>query len=833
MKIKKIFLASIITLLLLCLTVLPISAMQIFIQISNGKTISLDVEPTDRIEDLREKINDAENISIDKQMLSYNSTTLEDGNTLQDYSIQKDSILTLSLISDIPDDEAGIFGANVNLGGDISMKYYVEKGENIDIDLLTLKTTFLSTEQFLMAEENPIIYEDRVLYVFILEGINPQCMGELIDAELYLEEEPLECENATMLDYSVKENLTSIYPSATSDTKQLIIDTLEYGAAAQTVTGYKTDALVTSGVEFISEGIAEKSPTSSSYVYTGATDEIYIEEISINFSYANQIKVTYQNGESIVETSDIIAPYDFSKKQTFSVEGGFTLQYSTNNYCYDVLNDDADGIDDYSEEIEAFASALYNYGLSAHIVKGNHEGGEGTQTCEHGKVCSICAQYYDEKLEHNYTYVADDVADTITESCDRGCGHLTTHFLVVPQNAVYNGNLQNASSRYEGDAFVTPIRVTFASTCTNPNAGDNLVYMYIGDLNNTECIVSATYTIAKATPTVSAPTENALIYNGQAQELISSGSTTGGTMMYKVGEDGTWSAEIPTAKDAGTYTVYYMVDGGNNYNNVVNEDTLTVTIEQWEIALEWSAPENLIYDRNAKLATALPIGIIDGDECEITVSCTSGNNINVGSFYCIANTISNTNYKLPENILSPEYIITPKSVTVTATAQTKTYGDADPELSFTFDGILSSDSDTEFLGTLSRNVGEDVGTYTINIGDLQINSNNYTIEFVSGELTITPLQITEATITLDDSDIIYDRSEKTPAPTVTVGGETLIVDEDYTLSYENNVFVTTETNKAHITVTFIGNYTGELEVDFDIIQDPDTEDFDGEWVEFF
>ncbi|MBQ4103296.1 MAG: leucine-rich repeat protein [Clostridia bacterium] len=86
------------------------------------------------------------------------------------------------------------------------------------------------------------------------------------------------------------------------------------------------------------------------------------------------------------------------------------------------------------------------------------------------------------------------------------------------------------------------------------------------------------FLINRATPEVTAPKgKNDLVYDGEEQELIENGTTTGGTMQYKLGEDGQWNENIPKAVNAGTYTVYYKVTGNENYNGVV-ESSVEVTI---------------------------------------------------------------------------------------------------------------------------------------------------------------------------------------------------------------------------------------------------------------
>ena len=133
--------------------------------------------------------------------------------------------------------------------------------------------------------------------------------------------------------------------------------------------------------------------------------------------------------------------------------------------------------------------------------------------------------------------------------------------------------------------------------------------------------VKKTFKINKAMSVVTkVPEAQKLTYNKTALTLISAGDATGGTMMYST--DGTeYLMTLPTATDAGEYTVYYKVAGDSNHNDTQPE-TVTASIGKAEIIVSGITAENKVYDgtKDATLQFGNVVfgGIVVGDKLTIT-----------------------------------------------------------------------------------------------------------------------------------------------------------------------------------------------------------------------
>lgn len=274
-------------------------------------------------------------------------------------------------------------------------------------------------------------------------------------------------------------------------------------------------------------------------------------------------------------------------------------------------------------------------------------------------------------------------------------------------------------------------------------AGNYTVYFkVVGDDNYADTpAASFTVTIADADAGNTKPgAADKLTYTGEAQKLVTGGSVTGGELRYVLGTDAStapaldsFTKDVPTGTNAGTYYVWYRVKGDANHNDVAPA-CIEVKIAKAAIKPEvsitgWTYGEKA----NAPAVTGNTdngaVTYTYSDKADGTFTATVP--ANAGTWYVKASVAETDNYLGGEATLS--FAIAKATLTVVAVNQSKVEGEADPQLTYTVTGLVGSDTLT---GTLARQPGEDAGTYDITQGTLAA-SDNYNISFTKGRLTIT------------------------------------------------------------------------------------------------
>ena len=315
------------------------------------------------------------------------------------------------------------YGQQLNIGGDLSMKYYVIAfGDGVSTETLTMEFLFLGKKT-----EVSGVYDSEIgMYVFTLDGINPQCMGDEIDAYLLLDGE----EKANKLDYTVEANLLTLREKYKDDTAlvTLVNDILAYGSAASEYKGYgsMTDDYVGSNREIPTTNVA---PSDAFIGYTVTFGQMNYIKIRVNLAdgntlYLGETDITNELVDGIYKTAGI-APTDFDNVFNFTVKNGdetvATFALSVNDYIS--ANKD-------SESMGKLVNALYNYGVSAEeyarpiINLTQYADGETIDITQSGKIIGDGTEY---NLSLN---IAEDVTVVFYE----GTGGVKLNAITVADN---------------------------------------------------------------------------------------------------------------------------------------------------------------------------------------------------------------------------------------------------------------------------------------------------------------------------------------------------------------------------------------------------------------
>ena len=143
----------------------------------------------------------------------------------------------------------------------------------------------------------------------------------------------------------------------------------------------------------------------------------------------------------------------------------------------------------------------------------------------------------------------------------------------------------------------------------------------------------------------------------------------------------------------------------------------------------------------------------------------------------------------------------------------KVFGEKDPsKFTASVTGLVGKDKASAIKYSLSRVEGENAGEYVISsTGDAE--QGNYEVQFAAATFTISPRDLSEASVTLSKTSYTYTGKACKPAVTVELDATELVRSVDYTVTYSNNV----DAGTASVAVAGKGNYTGMATASFTIL----------------
>lgn len=295
---------------------------------------------------------------------------------------------------------------------------------------------------------------------------------------------------------------------------------------------------------------------------------------------------------------------------------------------------------------------------------------------------------------------------------------------------------------YQGNTEITDASESVYNTAVGLDAGS---YTFRCEVSCDGYVTSKSVAlkVSKADCQITSPTarEN-LVYTGEEQALITAGTAIGGTMQYCLTQDGTYSENVPTGKNAGSYTVWYQAIGDSNHNDSAPA-SVSVTIARQPVDVPEPDATVFTYDGEKKTYT-----IAANDNYTVA----NAEQMNAGT-YTVTVTLKDTeNFVWNDETDAAKgfpFVIAPAKVTVTIKDKSAYVGSKTaPDLSnpekdkdYTISGLIGEDTLTGSVKLKYNPAAPDLTkvndmTQIVNNGSTLANSN-YDVTYVDGKLTVT------------------------------------------------------------------------------------------------
>lgn len=418
-----------------------------------------------------------------------------------------------------------------------------------------------------------------------------------------------------------------------------------------------------------------------------------------------------------------------------------------------------------------------------------------------------------EDVTTSYTIKPKDITVTITPNGGTYGEKITG--ATAKLNDVENGNHPEVTLTYTGTGYDgTEVNGTEVPS----HAGKYTVTASIDDKNyNLTDTNTAEFVVKGADAGLKVKEVNDKKYGDQGFKLEVSHKGNGKLSYSSSNED------VATVDDQGNVTIHnagttklkVTLGVDHNYDSDSKEVTLTVnkinhelTVDQKDVEKTYGDEAFTIHAQSKDNESAIEYA--SSDEKVATVD-SEGNVVIKGAGKVII-TVSQKESKNYKKI-SKEINLTVKAkkITVTVNDASKTYGDEDSEFTYVNDKLIGNDKLTGII--LTREEGEDVGTYKIKVSQKEGSNPNYDITFKDGTYTINPLSIDKGTVVLGNVLKYTGEKQTQEVEQVLVNGKALNK-EDYEV-LDNQA---TKEGKHVLTIKAKGNnHTGSFEYAYVIL----------------